>query len=140
MEELIRIKHNGNEYQLFTDEIEAAYLYRKKEYMVEDCKHHLEIICDNTVKDDIDEDRLKSFKEEYGIDYSEAESLIENMVETYEDIQDCNRAENDVWEDAIKLVLQSRLDYINAMEDVYESETNSEITLLKQRMEGRFSK
>lgn len=103
--ELIQIKHNGCIYHLQEDAIEAAYRYKLRQYRSEDCYNHL---CDIVFADALmsEEEAKEVFEEEYGMTYDEAASLMDEMIDRFEDKFDCNQDENAMWENAIKSVIE----------------------------------
>lgn len=112
--EKITFQHNGKEYRLTADEIEAAYRYQERRYRLEDAKRQLNLfafgLSDLDGVSEEDEAHYKAdFQTAWGVSYEEASTpeMCEAYADKFEDSFDCNRNENDLWEAAIAEVLAS---------------------------------
>lgn len=109
---VVRFEHNGVQYAMTEQEIEAAYRYQEHQYRLKDAEVHLNFLAfgydDGSDFDDPESQRAKAgFAEKYGISYEEAASdeMLEEYLQRFEDLFDCNASENSVWEAAILSVL-----------------------------------
>lgn len=102
----IVFEHNGVIYEMTADEIEAAYRYQERMHRLADAKRHfLEFAygCDPDELDHADREYQEfSFEEEHGFPISEGLLMLDEFVDRYEDLIDCNVAENDTWRNAIQ--------------------------------------
>lgn len=101
------------EFELFDDELEAAYRKREHEYRLADAEAQLSTFFGiNTEKEssfdeEDSEENSHAFVMKYGypfVELMDAESrnyALEALVAEYEDAMDCNVAENDTWQSVI---------------------------------------
>ncbi|MBE6954492.1 MAG: hypothetical protein E7449_01095 [Ruminococcaceae bacterium] len=116
--ELIHFVHNGVQYVMTKEEIDAAYAYREHCFQEEDALRHLNYFVfgydgpefgDNPENAGPGEaEDLAAFEEDYGISYLDARELKAHFVTIYNRIFNCNIAENDLWVEAIDKVLSAR--------------------------------
>ena len=88
----------GKKFTMSDEEIDAAYRYRKHEYLLADAKSQFQYHFDGNIS------RLK---DEFNTSYEEAisESMLEEYADRFEDRHDCDIDENFQWETAIDAVL-----------------------------------
>lgn len=103
---VIVFEHNGVLYEMTADEIEAAYRYQERMNRLCDAKRQfLEFAygCDPDELDHGDREYQEiSFEEEHGFPISDGLLMLDAFVDRYEDLCDCNVAENDTWRNAIQ--------------------------------------
>lgn len=114
--EAVCFSHNGKQYAMYPEEIEAAYRYQERQYRLQDAERQLMYLCfGEEVEDDEIEssnrrdkitDALDSFEDDYGISYAEARQHLDAIVLKFEMGQDCGVDENSQWENAIKGALK----------------------------------
>lgn len=103
--------HNGKQYEMTSDEIEAAYRYQRHHYLLMDAAMHLEeFVFGYTLEDpdrltDCDIEEEAYFTDEYGITFEEAKKHLNSFVYKFESRQDCDIDENSTWSNAIRNVL-----------------------------------
>ena len=92
-------KKRGN--TLDAQTIEKIYRKKEHQYLLEDAhrQYVLYIFDDEDVSEEKIEESLKNLKEQYG------NNIFERFVAEFEDIQDCNIADNDTWHTAIQNTL-----------------------------------
>lgn len=114
--EAICFSHNGRQYAMYADEIEAAYRYQEHQYRLQDAERQLKYLC---FGEEVDDDEIESpnrrdeityalgfFADDYCISYAEARQHLDAFVLKFEMGQDCGIDENTRWENAIKCVLK----------------------------------
>ena len=101
------------EFELFDDELEAAYRKREHEYRLSDAEAQLSAFFGiNTEKEssfdeEDSEENSHAFVMKYGYPFVELMDVesrnyaLEALVAEYEDAKDCNVAENDTWQSVI---------------------------------------
>ena len=127
--EVVRFTHNGVDYAMTRDEIDAAYDFVKREFLEEDALRQLDYfifgysepsIGENPdLATDREREDLASFEDKYGISYAEAKDLKSSFVASFMSRSDCNIPENDLWHEAIYRVLNGLREdaKINGYED-----------------------
>lgn len=104
----IHFEHNGVHYFMTPKEIEAAYRYQEKKYRLQDAKYHLNDLVFGVDPDAIPEDAAKEaiaeFEGWYNVRYADVsdEANLEALADCFLNSGDCNRAENDVWDDLLR--------------------------------------
>lgn len=103
---VVVFEHNGVLYEMTADEIEAAYRYQERMNRLCDAKRQfLEFAygCDPDALEHGDREYQEiSFEEEYGFPICDGLLMLNAFVDRYEDLFDCNVAENITWHDAIE--------------------------------------
>lgn len=86
---------------LSSETIEKIYRKREHQYLLEDAHSHFVqyIFGDEEVTDEQIEHEIHNLKSSHG------NNIFEKFVREFEDLQDCNVADNNTWEVAIKNVL-----------------------------------
>lgn len=115
---LITFTHDGKQYTMTAEQIEAAYRYQQRQYRLEDAKRQLNTLifgCDDGSDFDRPEEGEKEkewFQSEYCITYAEAadDEMLEEFTRRFENRLDCNLDENGQWEAAVKAVLIDRIE------------------------------
>lgn len=102
----IRFSHLGVQYEMTTEQIEAAYRYQLHQYRLADAARQLSILAFGLDDpDELDENTRKedeqTFLDTYGLSYEEAKDMLELFAERFEDDFDCNVDENSAWQNAI---------------------------------------
>lgn len=92
-----------------------AYREQQKIFLLQDADRHLELVVFGTEREALDEEaeaaELSSFQEQYGFSYEDATNpdsnfyILEEAVDRFQDEQDCNLPENEVWENIIRNIL-----------------------------------
>lgn len=98
-------------------EIEAVYRFREREYRMEDARRHLYHVIGTEDAEDLNDEELSNnlyvFCNTYDIDSDifinddSLKSLVESIVEEFDKVFDCNIPENELWEIAIRNVMDS---------------------------------
>ena len=104
----MKIIREGKEYTLTAEELEQAYRERQHIYLLSDAADQLEEFV--RVHFDEDEDVFADaigFTVEDACNEDSKHYLLEKIVAAAQNTGDCNRAENDIWQDAVKDVLFS---------------------------------
>lgn len=112
----IRFTHNGKQYAMTSDEIEAAYDYQQHKYQLSDAEDHLRALCFGWGRKDEHDPKagwttekqdacLEDFEDYYGIPFDEALRHLEAYVMRFNCGFDQELSEDDQWEYAIKMVL-----------------------------------
>lgn len=127
--EVVRFTHNGVDYAMTRDEIDAAYDFVKREFLEEDALRQLDYFIFGYSEPFIGEDPdsapdgeiedLNDFERKFGISYAEAKNLKSSFVASFMSCSDCNIPENDLWHEAIYRVLDGLREEakINGYED-----------------------
>lgn len=109
MRELIEVRYNQNIFYMTPLQIEAAYRYQQKQYRLQDCRNHLEELAFGGPAEYIEEcqenELRRTFFERYGVEYTDALNLLDEMLQRFEKRENCNIDENMIWETAITEVL-----------------------------------
>lgn len=86
---------------LSSETIEKIYRKREHQYLLEDAQSQFVryIFGDEEVPDEQIEQEIHNLKSSHG------NNIFERFVEEFEDLKDCNVADNNTWEVAIKNVL-----------------------------------
>lgn len=115
--ELIHFEHKGVKYAMTRAEIDAAAAFVERENREEDALSQLNYFIfgyDGPAFGDNPEDAeaseaedLAAFEEQYEISYLDARKLKTHFAAVFMSCTDCNRAENDLWHDAIACVLNT---------------------------------
>ena len=99
---------NGKPRQIvLTDrEIEAIFRYRDLQYAKEDAKRHIlmRVGYEYEEIDDVEEDVKEKFEKEFGISLETLisdDEALEYLCERFSDEIDCNRPENDIWDEIV---------------------------------------
>ena len=97
------------------DRLYEAYREQQKIFLLQDADRHLELVVFGTEREALDEEaeaaELSSFQEQYGFSYEDATNpdsnfyILEEAVDRFQDEQDCNLPENEVWEKIIRNIL-----------------------------------
>lgn len=102
----IKFTHLGVEYEMTAEEIEAAYRYQERQNRLLDAKRHYLLFVYGIDPDELEQLDLEyqeaNFEEEYGFPVPEGYKMLDAFVDRYEDLFDCNVAENDTWRNAIE--------------------------------------
>lgn len=103
------------EFQLSDNELGEAYREQQKVYLLQDAERHLEFVVFGTERSALDEEdeaaELNRFQEQNGFSYEDTTDpdsdfyILEEAVDRFQDEQDCNLPENDVWENIIRNIL-----------------------------------
>lgn len=103
------------EFQLSDNELYDAYREQQKIFLFQDAERHLEFVVFGTEREALDDEaeaaELSSFQEQYGFSYEDATDpdsnfyILDEAVDRFQDEQDCNLPENDVWENIIRNIL-----------------------------------
>lgn len=103
------------EFQLSDSELYDAYREQQKIFLLQDAERHLEFVVFGTEREALDDEaeaaELSSFQEQYGFSYEDATDpdsnfyILDEAVDRFQDEQDCNLPENDVWENIIRNIL-----------------------------------
>ena len=109
--ELIDFEYDGKAYQMTSEEIEAAYRYREREYRQSDAEVAIEYFAfgsedPESMTDAEYKQAVDSFEEQYGVKYNDLMKRAPEIVDLFFQKQDCNIAENQTWEDTIADVVQ----------------------------------
>ena len=109
--EKIKFEYQGKQYELTPQEINAAYFYRLNKDRLEDAKRHLEmrVFGDeiHTLNERVVEDAKAIFRVRYGIDYTQIQSKLDDIVTHYEMLYDAGTDDNALWSLAIDKVLMA---------------------------------
>lgn len=107
-------KYNGDTYILYEDDFEDFEVYQQVNFAnrIDDAKNALDNYF-NISEDygEYDSEELEEFKAEFGFDAKELYDknsdyyILEDLAEEFFEQQDCNVAENDVWDYVIKITL-----------------------------------
>lgn len=113
------IKREGKEYQLSEQELLAAYREQEKLFRLEDVRLHVNDLNEWECKDSYGVIITDHLQEMFLAD----EGIQEDVLEKFDSLFDCNRAENDMWQDAIKGVVREmetalHKDVIEAIEEM----------------------
>lgn len=107
----ICFEHDGVEYSLTRGEIDAAWAFKEKELRLEDAERHLEYLVFGCDRDELDDIEIIAcidfFEQRFGVSYADALDMKELFVVQYDNIFDCNTAENVLWNESIFSVLES---------------------------------
>lgn len=103
------------EFELSDSELYEAYSEQRKIFLLQDAERHLEFVVFGTERSALDEEtetaELDSFLGQYGFSYEDATNpdsnfyILEEAVDRFQDEQDCNLPENEVWENIIRNIL-----------------------------------
>ena len=108
----MKIQRNGKEIELTPKELLAAYREQEELFRLEDAKQHLNDLNEWECKDSHGVIITDHLLEKYLAD----DIILASILDKYDVIFDCNRAENDMWEDAIKAVVtEEETECINAV-------------------------
>lgn len=109
MSEIVYIAYKGKLYEMTEEQIEAAYEYRKRQFLFDDAKRQLDDFiygCDPDALSRWDKEFQDAvFLERNGIEPAAAYAKLEEIVRWYEHNGDCNVDENSAWHHAIQEVL-----------------------------------
>ena len=109
--------HNGKAFTMTQEEIEAAYEYQKRQFLLSDAEDHLRAMCFGwEYKDDYDPESgwatekqdacLEAFEEDYGIPFDEALRHLEAYAIRFQSGFDQDLTEDDQWDYAVSAVLR----------------------------------
>lgn len=127
--EVVRFTHNGVDYAMTRDEVNAAYDFVKREFLEEDALRQLDYFIFGysepfigeypDLASDSEKEDLDDFKRKFGISYEEAKNLKASFAAAFMNCSDCNIPENDLWHEAIYRVLDGLREdaKINGYED-----------------------
>ena len=110
MRDTVDFDYNGRLYSMTWDELEAAFRYQDRQYMLEDAARNLEILAFGYTGDPLrtltEEENLAlaAFERDIGTTYAALTECLDEIVDEYSDIHDCNVADNDLWKTAIRNV------------------------------------
>lgn len=102
----MKIIRDGKEYTLTAEELEQAYRERQHNYLLTDATEQLEEFV--RIHFDADEDVFADavgFTMDDACNENSEHYLLEKIVAANQNTGDCNRAENDIWQDAVRAVL-----------------------------------
>lgn len=109
MNETICLAYKGKVYEMTEEQIEAAYEYRKRQFLLDDAKRQLDDYiygCDPDALSKWDKQFQDAvFLERNGFEPEVAYAKLEEIVRWYEQNGDCNVDENSAWQSAICDVL-----------------------------------
>lgn len=115
MEDKVRFEHNGKTYSMTEEEIDAAYQFRRRQYLEEDARNQLYAYRDAiSLPSWSEEESNERFVESEGVSFDRALQMIPAIADLFEDEYDCNNDENNQWMNAIASVIG---DEIRRMED-----------------------
>jgi hypothetical protein len=104
--------HLGVFYEMTAEEIEAAYRYQQRQYRLEDAERQFLLFVYGCDPGELNHGELEyqefDFEERYGVSVSDGLAMLDAFVDRYEDLMDCNVAENDTWRNAIQEELADR--------------------------------
>lgn len=92
----MKIKRNGQEFELTPQELSAAYREQEKIYRLEDVKNHLE--WENEAES---KDAYGVIVTDHMLELFEADDMKEKILAEYDKIFTCEEAENGLWYNAI---------------------------------------
>lgn len=109
--ETVTFEFEGKVHQMTREEIEAAYRYREQEYRQSDAEVAVEYFAfgsedPESMTDEEYKQAVDSFEEQYGVKYNDLMENVPEIVGLFFQKQDCNIAENQIWEDVIADVIQ----------------------------------
>ena len=109
--EAVTFEYNGKSYCMTSDELEAAYRFKEREYRKEDAKHAIEcyVFGDDDISGDERAEEQRYFEEKYGVKYDDLFAGAPEIVDIFFQKQDCNEGENTTWASA-------NADYIRRIE------------------------
>ena len=107
---IVEFTYDGQMFKMSEQEIIAAYYYRLHQFRLQDALRQLNIFvygCDEIPEEEQDESD-DCFQKQYGLSYVEASTtdMLELYCSRFDARFDCNEAENDLWEAAIRAVLE----------------------------------
>ena len=114
--EAVCFSHNGKQYAMYPEEIEAAYRYQERQYRLQDAERQLKYLCFGEEYDDDEVDvpfprediseALDAFEDRFGMSYHDAKEHLDTFVLKFNMGFDRKLTENDQWENAIMEALK----------------------------------
>lgn len=109
--EKIKFEYQGEQYELTQREINAAYFYRMNKDRLEEAKRRLETTVFggeiHTLNEQAVDDVKAIFRIRYGIDYTQIEKRLADIVEYYEMLYDAGTDDNALWSLAIDKAMKT---------------------------------
>lgn len=96
MEEKIVVSDKfGHSWEMTHEQIEATYRYREHEYRKMDALNMI-----NERLEWVDKNK-DAFKREYGVSYDDTMKDLDDLVDEFMDMFDCNVPENEIWDEVL---------------------------------------